>query len=146
MYSDDWAHAKNVDLDAQNGFYNSNDEMGKEFWITTTFAEEKTHEVIKLIIKKIDHKCCYNRTMDGFIISYFDGSDWKQYNGGKVMKTGQRPADAPELERHIIFDPPIIAQKIKLTNPRKLRSSNAAMGRIDFMLSNPEAGKEEKTA
>ena len=79
MYNDEWAHAKNVALDSTTGFYSSNDESGKEFWITTTFSEEKNYEVTKLIIKKIDHKCCYKTTMDGFIISYFDGSDWKQY-------------------------------------------------------------------
>lgn len=145
MYSDDWAHAKNVALDSQNGFYNSNDEMGKEFWITTTFSEEKNYEVTKLIVKKIDHKCCYKRTMDGFIVSYYDGADWKKYEGGNVIKTGQLPEDPVDLERHIIFDPPIVAQKIKLTNPRKERSSNAAMGRIEFMTSGPkEAAKEDK--
>ena len=75
--------------------------------------------------------------MDGFIVSYFDGTEWKKYKGGNVVKTGQLPEDAVDLERHIIFDPPIIAQKIKLTNPRKERSSNAAMGRIEFMVVGP---------
>lgn len=38
------------------------------------------------------------------------------------------------MERHIIFDPPIVASKVKLTNPRSQRSSDAAMGRIEYMV------------
>ena len=47
----------------------------------------------ELIIKKISHKCCTKKTMDGFIISYFDGNDWKMYKEGEVIKTGQLPDD-----------------------------------------------------
>ena len=141
MYSDEWAHANNVGLNAANGFYSSNEESGKDFWITTTISEEKSYEVSKLIIQKIEHKCCGKKTMDGFIISYYDGADWKQYQGGKVIKTGQLADDATDLERQIVFNPPLVAQKVKLLNPKTQRSSDAAMGRIEFMLTAPKEDK-----
>jgi len=81
--------------------------------------------------------------MNGFIVTYFNGSDWLKYNEGEVVKTHQLLEDDPEHERFISFDPPIRASEIKLTNPKAQRSHGSAQGRLDFVVTGPVADPEK---
>ena len=131
-------------MDSKTGFYNSPGEKGKEFWISTQFPDYNVYEVTDIIIKKIDHKCCRKATMDGFIVSYYYNNEWHEYKEGAVIKTGMMPDDDVSKERFIELDPPIKASMIKLTNPRKERSSNDAQGRFDLMIRGPVEKPMEK--
>lgn len=82
--------------------------------------------------------------MDGFIISYYYKNEWHQYNDGAVIKTGMMPEDDVNKERFIELNPPIKASMVKLTNPRKERSTNDAQGRFDLMIRGPVEKPMEK--
>lgn len=144
QWDDNWGGAENSALDSKRGFYNSPAEKGKEFWINTVFPDYNVFEVAEIIVKKIDHKCCREATMDGFIVSYYYKNEWHEYNDGKVLKTGMMPEDDPSKERVITLDPPIRASMVKLINPRKERSSNDAQGRFDLMIRGPVEKPLEK--
>lgn len=80
--------------------------------------EDELYNISQLIIKKISHSCCNEKTMNGFRVNYFDGDKWQTYQEGAVIKTGQLPSDDVEKERIIYFDPPFNASKVKLINSR----------------------------
>lgn len=108
------------------------------------FPDAKLYEVHQLILKKIVHSCCGLKTMNGYIVSYFNGREWKEYDEGKVVKTHQIPEDDPEYERMIVFDPPLLASEVKLTNPRSERSDGSAQGRFEFMIVGPKGDPEKE--
>ena len=143
-WSAEWDGAKAVALDSTTGFYNTKEEEKKDFWIKTMFPEAQLYQVHQLILKKITHACCSQKTMNGFIITYFNGSDWQQYNEGDVVKTHQLPEDDPEYERIIAFDPPLLASEIKVTNPTNQRSHGSAQGRIEYLITGPVADPEKE--
>jgi hypothetical protein len=143
-WGEDWGGAKASALDSTTGFYNSPEENGKEFWIRTDFPLAKLYEVHQLILKKITHNCCGHKTMNGFIITYFNGSDWLSYNEGDVVKTHQLPEDDPEYERIIAFDPPLLASEIKLTSPSSQRNDGTAQGRLEYLITGPVADPEKE--
>lgn len=143
-WSDDWSGAKASALDSTTGFYNKDSDNDKEFWIKTMFPKAQVWEVHQLILKKITHNCCGQKTMNGFVITYFNGSDWVKYNEGGVVKTHQLPEDGPDYERIIVFDPPLKASEIKLINPRDERSDGSAQGRFDFLVTGPIADPEKE--
>ena len=143
-WSDDWGGAKASALDSNTGFYNKDSDNDKEFWIKTYFPKAQIFEVHQLVLKKIVHNCCGQKTMDGFVITYFNGSDWVKYNEGHVVKTHQLPEDDPEYERIIAFDPPLKASEFKMTNPREERSHGSAQGRFDLLVTGPIADPEKE--
>ena len=44
-------------------------------------------------MKKITHNCCTKKTMDAYIVEYYDGKEWKKYQDGAAVKTGQDASD-----------------------------------------------------
>jgi len=131
-------------LDSKTGFYSSPAEKGKEFWINLQFPDYNVYEATSIVLKKIDHKCCREATMDGFIVSYYYRNEWHQYNDGAVVKTGQMPEDAVTKERIIELNPSIKASMIKLTNPRNERSTNDAQGRVEIIVKGPVEKSNDK--
>jgi hypothetical protein len=144
QWDKNWGGSEASALDSHTGFYNSPAEKGKEFWINTQFPDYNVYEVTEIILKKIEHKCCHKSTMDGLIVTYYYKNEWHEYNGGAVIKTGQMPDDDVSKERVITLNPPIKASMVKLTNPRKERSTNDAQGRFDLMIRGPVEKPSER--
>jgi len=137
-WSADWAKPR---LDSSTGFHNSKEasEQKKDFWIVIEMR--KPSEVIQVILSKIhyekNHDDYKERLFEGIKIEYLEGSDWKSYKSGKIIKTGEMDRDATDAKLMIDVDP-FIASKVRVTIPADQVPQNAANaknyigGRIDL--------------
>ena len=89
QWDKNWGGSDASALDSKTGFYSSPAEKGKEFWINLQFPDYNVYEATNIVLKKIDHKCCREATMDGFIVSYYYRNEWHQYNDGAVPSSRQ---------------------------------------------------------
>ena len=142
-WNDNTVGNDNVNLTSPSGFHNSEDKKDEDFWFTFDFPEYDFYEVNQLILKKradTGSEETKKRTLDGFILEFFDGKNWNEYDGpaGRIFKTGQKPEDDWELERKFTFQDKFLAQKVKITFPRDQRSTPWAHGRIELLINKPK--------
>jgi hypothetical protein len=137
-WSEDWSKAR---LDSKTGFHNSKESAQdkKDFWIEIEMR--KPSEVVQLILSKIhfekNHDDWRNIIYSGVMIDYLDGSNWKSYKKGQLVKTGQMERDDSDAKLMIDLEP-FTATKVKIMIPNgqiphnSANANNYIGGRVDL--------------
>ena len=128
-------------LDSGTGFHNSKEsgESNKDFWIEIEM--KKPSEVHQVILSKIhfekNHDDWRNVIYSGIKIEYLDGSDWKSYKNGKIVRTGQMERDDSDAKLMIDVES-FIASKVRITipidqvPPNEANAKHYIGGRVDL--------------
>lgn len=102
---------------------------------------KKPSEVQQVILSKIhfekNHDDWRNIIYQGIKIDYLEGSDWKSYKNGKIVRTGQMERDDSDAKLMIDVEP-FTASKVRVTipidqvPPNEANAKHFIGGRIDL--------------